>query len=218
MPTLDTLKKQAKQILRWRREGNYEVAQRIRHALPRCRAMSDAEILAADFTLGHAQEVVAREQGFESWAALKAGLQPMTTTTAKAAVTPQLAFCEPTLFVSDVRASCAWFEQVLGFARQFLYGEPPFYGQVARDGQRLNLRYVCDPVFVGDIRELEDLRSADIGVRGLKPLFEEFKAAGADFHSPIRKHPWGVSDFVVRDPDGNLIAFNNTPEIEKPAT
>lgn len=212
MPTLDTLKKQAKQILRWRREGNYEVAQRIRYALPRCRTMSDAEILAADFTLGHAQEVVAREQGFESWAALKTGLQPMAETQATATVAPQLYLCEPTLYVTDIRASCAWFEQVLGFAIQFVYGEPPFYGQVARDGQRVNLRFVCEPVFVGDIREREHLLSANIGVRGFKPLFEEFAAAGVEFHQTIKKHPWGATDFVVRDPDGNLICFQISAE------
>jgi uncharacterized glyoxalase superfamily protein PhnB len=216
MPTLDTLKKQAKQILRWRREGTYEVAQRIRQALPRCREMSDAEILSADFTLAHAQEVIAREQGFENWAALKTGLNPMSTSPTGTPVTPQLGPCEPTLFVSDIHAACAWFEQVLGFATQFKYGEPPFYGQVARDGQRINLRFVCEPVFVGDIREREDLHAADIPVRGLKPLFEEVRAAGADFYQTIKKHPWGSSDFVVRDPVGNLIAFNNSAEDARP--
>lgn len=211
MPTLDTLKKQAKQILRWRREGNYEVAERIRHALPRWRTLSDAEILAADFTLAHAQEVVARERGFESWAALKTGTLSMAEK-ATATATPQLYLCEPTLYVTDIRASCAWFERVLGFAMQFIYGEPPFYGQVARDGQRLNLRLVCEPVFVGDVRAREDLLAANIGVRGFKPLFEAFKAAGAEFHQTIRKHPWGATDFVVRDPDGNLICFQISAE------
>ena len=104
----------------------------------------------------------------------------------------------------------------LGFSIVFVYGEPPFYGQVARDGQRLNLRYVSEPVFVGDIREREELRSADIPVRGFKALFASFKASGAEFNQTIKKHAWGSSDFVVRDPDGNLIAFNNSAEDAEP--
>jgi catechol 2,3-dioxygenase-like lactoylglutathione lyase family enzyme len=71
----------------------------------------------------------------------------------------------------------------------------------------INLRYVCEPVFAGDIREREDLLGAMIGVSGVKALFEEFKAAGAEFHQGLKRHPWGAIDFVVRDPDGNLISF-----------
>jgi catechol 2,3-dioxygenase-like lactoylglutathione lyase family enzyme len=114
---------------------------------------------------------------------------------------------EATLFVSDFEASRRYFEQVLGFATVFTYGEPPFFGQVARDGVPLNLRYVREPVFAGDIRQREDLLAAAIGVSGVKALYEEFKAKGATFHQGIKRHPWGAIDFVVKDPDRNLISF-----------
>ena len=78
---------------------------------------------------------------------------------------------------------------------------------MARDGVPLNLRYVCDPVFAGDIREREDLLAATVGASGVKALYEEFKAKGATFHQGIKRHPWGAIDFVVKDPDGNLISF-----------
>ena len=38
-------------------------------------------------------------------------------------------------------------------------------------------------------------------------LFVEFKDAGLEFHQPYREQPWGAVDFVVADPDGNLIHF-----------
>ena len=120
---------------------------------------------------------------------------------------PRLKLVEATLFVSDLCASCRYFEDVLGFTTVFTYGEPPFFGQVARDGVPLNLRYVCEPVFAGDIRQREDLASAIVGVSGVKALYEEFKAKGAAFHQGIKRHPWGAIDFVVKDPDGNLISF-----------
>ena len=69
MPNLENLKKQAKLILRWHREGHHPVAAQIREYLPRFLNMPDSEILAASFKLSDAQEMVARQQGFDSWQA-----------------------------------------------------------------------------------------------------------------------------------------------------
>ena len=124
-----------------------------------------------------------------------------------AAVIPALITACPQLFVADINASCRYFREKLGFKVVFVHGEPPFYGQVIRDGVRLNLRYVCDPVFAGDIRERDGLLAAYIDVSQIKDLYAEFKAAGAEFAQTLRKQPWDVQDFVVRDPDGNLLCF-----------
>ena len=208
MPTLETLKKQAKLLVRWHRDRLHTVAQRLRSGLPRFASLTDADVLAQPFSLADAQAVIAAEQGFANWAALKTGLDPMLDITAPSPATaPRLRLVEATLFVSDLKASCRFFEDVLGFTTVFTYGEPPFFGQVARDGVPLNLRYVCEPVFAGDIRQREDLASAIVGVSGVKALYEEFKARGAEFHQGVKRHPWGAIDFVVKDPDGNLISF-----------
>jgi len=114
---------------------------------------------------------------------------------------------EPELFVTKIDASVAFFTGKLGFAVAFLYGEPPFYGQVTRGAAKLNLRLICEPVFMGDIREREDLLSAAITVTGIDTLFAEFQATGALFHQTLRKEPWGARTFIVKDPDGNLILF-----------
>ena len=63
MPNLENLKKQAKLILRWHRERHYPVAAQIRGLIPRFLNMPDSEILAANFKLGDAQEMVARQHG-----------------------------------------------------------------------------------------------------------------------------------------------------------
>jgi hypothetical protein len=65
MPNLENLKKRAKLIQRWHREGYYPVAAQIRAVLPRFRHMSDGEILMQSFRLSDAQEMVARKSGFE---------------------------------------------------------------------------------------------------------------------------------------------------------
>ena len=53
---------------------------------------------------------------------------------------------EPQVFVADVAASARYYVDKLGFRIVFLYGEPPYYGQVERGGARLNLRCVKQPV------------------------------------------------------------------------
>ena len=92
----------------------------------------------------------------------------------------------PELFVADIKASCDFFTQKLGFSTVFVYGEPPFYGQVRRDKALLNLRLVCEPVYAGDIREREQLLAASMAVDSaaeLKQLFLQYQAAGVAFGS-----------------------------------
>jgi catechol 2,3-dioxygenase-like lactoylglutathione lyase family enzyme len=207
MPSLENLKRQAKQPVRWHREHNHSVGGRIRAAFPRYRDSTDLELLAMKFTLSMAQEIIAKESGFAGWAALKSGVSEMSSSESRRYESSRLVAVYPQLFVSDIRSACEFYTRVLGFKVSFVHGEPPFYGQVERDEIRLNLRYVCATVFDGEMRERERLLSAYIDASGVKDLYGEFKAAGADFQQGLKRQPWGVQDFVVRDPDGNLLLF-----------
>jgi catechol 2,3-dioxygenase-like lactoylglutathione lyase family enzyme len=210
MPNIENLRKQAKQYLRWHRERYYPVAARIRAALPRFGHLSDQQILDATFKLADAQELVAREKGFEGWQALKSGAHAMNHEAKQAVPRPILSSTEAQLFVADIKASCDFYTNKLGFTVAFVYGNPPFYGQVTRDQARLNLRVVGEPVFAGDIREREHLLSASLTVATadeIKQLFLSFQEAGVRFGQTLKKEPWGARTFVVMDPDGNLILF-----------
>jgi catechol 2,3-dioxygenase-like lactoylglutathione lyase family enzyme len=105
-----------------------------------------------------------------------------------------------------MQASCAFFT-TLGFTVAFVYGDPPFYGQVTRDAARLNLRHVDRPVFDRALREREGLLSAAITADDLEGLYLEFQSAGVVFHQALRTEPWGARTFMVQDPDGNLLLF-----------
>jgi catechol 2,3-dioxygenase-like lactoylglutathione lyase family enzyme len=160
--------------------------------------------------LSDAQELVARQSGFESWQALKAGILSMTSPAAKTSSRPVLTAAEPQLFVSDIKASCDFFTDKLGFTVAFVYGEPPFYGQVQRDAARLNLRHVDAPLIDPALRDRESLLSASITVgaaEDIKQLYLDFQAAGVMFAQPLKHEPWGAKDFIVQDPDGNLVLF-----------
>jgi len=41
----------------------------------------------------------------------------------------------------------------------------------------------------------------------IKQLFLEFQAAGVSFHQALKLEPWGAKNFIVQDPDGNLVLF-----------
>jgi len=212
MPNLDNLKKQAKLILRWHRERHYPVAAQIRAQLPRFANMPDSEILAATFKLSDAQELLAREQGFASWQALKTGL---STTLPKSKSSPSktrptITGAEPQLLVANIQRSCEFFREKLGFSLVFSYGQPPFYAQVCRDAARLNLRCVERPAIESTLRDREELLSATMTIATadeIMLLFLEFQSAGVSFHLKLKKQPWGAKNFVVKDPDGNLLLF-----------
>jgi catechol 2,3-dioxygenase-like lactoylglutathione lyase family enzyme len=215
MPNLENLRKQAKLILRWHRDRHYPVAAQIRSGLPRFSQMADAEVLAQSFKLGDAQELVARQHGFESWQALKTGLPVMPeridTSSTKAVITA----AEPQLFVADIKSSCDFFTNKLGFAVAFTYGEPPFYAQVMRDGARLNLRCVAQPLIAPELRDREELLAVSLTVatsEEIKQIYLEFQSAGVAFFQPLKRQPWGARDFIVRDPDGNLLLFAGPAE------
>ena len=118
-----------------------------------------------------------------------------------------LVAAEPQLYVRDIIASCDFYSRMLGFSVAFTYGEPPFYGQVLRDGVRLNLRQVDDPVMDPARRDAEQLLAASISLDDAEPLFVEYQQAGVEFAQPLRSEPWGARTFIVRDPDGNLLLF-----------
>ena len=134
----------------------------------------------------------------------------MTHEAGQAVLRPILNATEAQLFVADIQASCDFYTGKLGFTIAFVYGDPPFYGQVTRDHARLNLRVVGEPVFVGDIREREHLLSASLTVATtdeIKQLFLSYQAAGVSFRQTLKTEPWGARTFTVPDPDGNLILF-----------
>jgi catechol 2,3-dioxygenase-like lactoylglutathione lyase family enzyme len=117
---------------------------------------------------------------------------------------------EAHLYVADLARSLDFFNVKLGFSAVFTHGEPPFFAQVARGAARLNLRFVDEPVYAGDVRERESLLSASITVESsaeIEQLFLEYQAVGLAFVQPLTEEPWGARDFIVADPDGNLVLF-----------
>jgi uncharacterized glyoxalase superfamily protein PhnB len=113
----------------------------------------------------------------------------------------------PILFVRDVPTSAAYFRDKLGFEIDFLYGEPPFYGAVSRDGVCIHFRCVREPNFAELAAREHSLILATIEADDTHAIFAELKGRGAEIVQPPTKQTWGGTDLHVRDPDGNVISF-----------
>ncbi|MEM7440894.1 MAG: VOC family protein [Pseudomonadota bacterium] len=209
MTNLVHLRKQAKLFLRWHRERYFPVATKISQHLTRFRGLNATEVFTTEFKLSDAQELVARENGFDNWSALRKGIDAMQTNDKSEVKTSTILSAEPQLFVSDIQATSKFYVGKLGFTVVFSYGEPAFYAQIGRGAARLNLRKVEGPVFAEGFRSRErDALSATLALDHAKALFLEFQENGIEFHQPLRTEPWGARTFIVEDPDGNLICFS----------
>jgi catechol 2,3-dioxygenase-like lactoylglutathione lyase family enzyme len=206
MSRLETYKKQAKQLVRWHREGNHSIGGRIR-SLARHKTLSDRAALALPFPLREAQEIIALETGYTNWAGLKAAVGNQSTPARRVSLTPRLTRAVPIIFVANVQASAEFFRDTLGFSIDFLHGQPPFYGAVSRGGACVHLKFVHEPVLAIGIQDREGLIMAFIEVENVKALYTGYMEAGVPLEQNLRKEAWGGRDFIVRDLDGNRICF-----------
>lgn len=204
--SLENFRKQAKLLVRWHRERNYSVGGRIRQ-LSRYRDLTDIEALALPFPLSEAQEIIALEQGHATWTELKQGLNEARKHTRGAPAALELTKAAPVLYVSDVQAAAGFFRDQLGFAIDFLHGQPPFYAAVSRDQASIHLRFVHQPMYVAGLREKEGVIAAFVAVTNVKELFAEYQARDVPFVHRLRKEAWGQSSFIVSGPDGNALCF-----------
>jgi catechol 2,3-dioxygenase-like lactoylglutathione lyase family enzyme len=206
MPSLQPYLEEAEQLVRWHRERNYSMGEKVR-LLERYRHLTDVQVLEMPMPFALAQEIVAVEAGFRDWAALETASDARSQPLRIDAGGPTLVSAVPTLFVRDVEAAADFYEVKLGFQIDFLHGKPAFYGSVSRDGARVHLRFVHQTNFTELAAREDALILVTLEVKNVKSLFEEYETRGVDFAQRLVRQAWGGLDFHVRDPDGNVISF-----------
>ena len=112
----------------------------------------------------------------------------------------------PQFLVDDLTEAVAYYRDQLGFETNFIYES--FYASVSRDGFSIHLK--CAPKTVADRAHRKQNEHLDVyvGVQGIEPLYDEFKAKGAHIIRPLDDRPWGCKDFYVEDLDGYLLCFS----------
>ncbi len=122
------------------------------------------------------------------------------------------------LAVADVERSVAFYRDLMGFALDALYDDPP-YASLSRAGAAAVARRAGAPGR-RPARGERWWRPPDPGRAAVVLVLEvadclavhrDLSAAGADMLAPPYSPPWGGHRFFVRDPDGYLV------EVEQPA-
>jgi len=111
----------------------------------------------------------------------------------------------PVLPVPDVRASAEFYRDRLGFAVQFLFGEPPTYGAVS-----LGEWSVAGAVIHFVKNDAPPAAGLTLFVHagpGIDGLCERYRAAGVTIVDEPATRPWGIRDFTVADGNGYRLRF-----------
>jgi uncharacterized glyoxalase superfamily protein PhnB len=114
----------------------------------------------------------------------------------------------PLFFVADVAKAAAYYRDVLGFAFDRIWGDPPCFCMPHRDGPTIMLSEVDDKTRIRPNGSDGCSWDAYVWVRDANALFAAFKAAGALIvHEPVDRDYYGNREFAIRDLDGHIVAF-----------
>ena len=112
----------------------------------------------------------------------------------------------PQFLVAKLDDSLTFYEQRLGFSRDFVYED--FYASVSRDHAVIHLK--CAPKLEAERahRRAEEHLDAYLAVTGVDELHQELAGRGVRITKPLEQRPWGTRDFYVEDPDGYILCFS----------
>ncbi len=108
----------------------------------------------------------------------------------------------PVLKSGDYPRSRAFYLDVLGYRVIEEGGDPPRFGIFERGGSVLFV-----DAWHGAARPVAGAWDAYVHVTGLEALRAELEARGAPITRPIEETVYGMREFEVTDPDGNVLCF-----------
>ena len=114
----------------------------------------------------------------------------------------------PILNVKNLAASLDYYVNVLGFTKDWDWGDPPNFAGVSRDGCSIML---CEG------GQGHPGTWIWIGVEDAAAFYDEYKASGATIQEAPTNYPWAY-EFRVEDLDGHVLRFGSAPKEDKPNT
>jgi len=109
----------------------------------------------------------------------------------------------PVICTDDVTATVVYFEETLGFKQDWIWGDPPVYAGLKAGTVEIYVTH--DPGMARAIRQQELGPDVFLWVKGIDAVYEKHKAAGAEIFEALSERPWGVRQYVIREPNGYLL-------------
>jgi catechol 2,3-dioxygenase-like lactoylglutathione lyase family enzyme len=117
----------------------------------------------------------------------------------------------PVISTPDVASTLAYWERTLGFERQWSWGDPPVYAGIKAGGAMIYVNH--DPEFTFAIEERHLAPDIFLWVSNIDEVYATHQAQGAEILEELKVRPWGVRQYVVREPNGyHLKIAESDPE------
>ncbi len=108
--------------------------------------------------------------------------------------------------VSNIADAIKFYTESLGFEKDFIYGDPPFYAGVLLNDVSIHLNtYPNNAKRCG-------MGSLYIHCDEVDAYYETIKAANVSITTKLDSYDYGMRDFQIQDPDGNVICFGTPIE------
>ncbi len=128
---------------------------------------------------------------------------------------PRLSSIRPMLAVTDLARTVRFYVEKLGFNCNSLFGNPPVWCDLDRDGQSIMFNAPPADAVRRDVpRKSKDYQVFYVNTTDVAALHAEFKGRGVAV-SELRVTVYGMKEFEVRDPDDYWLWFGQ-PTDEPP--
>ena len=118
----------------------------------------------------------------------------------------------PQLRTTDLERAIHFYTGKLGFVLAFRHQD--FYAGVSSGGRMIHLKLVDDPDPGIDFVRRGHHLHVHVGVRDIHAAFRQVQEAGVKIIEGISDRPWGMTEFVIEDPDGHTLYFGSAPADE----
>ncbi len=116
----------------------------------------------------------------------------------------------PVIATTDVRATIDYYSRVLDFREHLVFGDPPVYAGVERDGVLLYIS--LDEALASALANLDLHPDVFLWVKDVDKLFDEHRSRGAKIVEDIADRPWDARQYVIADPNGYHIKIAEPTE------
>jgi len=109
----------------------------------------------------------------------------------------------PVIATGDVTETVKYFEEVLGFAKQWIWGDPPTYAGLQSGEVWIYVNY--DPDLASAVGEDGLAPEIFLWVEGIEDVYRQHVSRGAEVIEELSERPWGAMQYVVLEPNGYRI-------------